>query len=593
MKNNIDLNDKYLRWCYATAYYYSQIQKQSFLLNLCATLSLYFNEIAIPFEIRVIKLLEQSITTVTWNRDGDIDSDYDYSNDKEYLCIDEQKFLNLVMDYINTHKPINPNFTKFHLSNPFIKFLVLLRTLLDNGTLHQLRNVNIFLQDDPFIVQNNNPCSHYIRDQEDPYSPIFCPFILRDDDKDYYSKALGSFIYYNSRKYIIKFWQSLIEPNLNRIASYFDNRTYNQGIISVDNDIEPINKDLPFFVFTKFVSFIFELFDYEYERSQDPKIQEKYQQILSDEINILIKLKSYFRSRLLRIEYLLVKKYIAIGELTKAQKLTQKYFKKERLCNYELNSILLTAVATNNLSDIYTIEHIIKDIDEDTAESVFDTHSGIMQLKKYLDQNPKEKFTLPNELYKKYSYAFNLYSLYKDQQLICEDNAEIIYYLYKNIPEILFITLCKGFTIKQITSFIKTFLDEHPEANEFVKLYNEYMIIYREDKIDYDLSGKTNLGYTLFNFLEDYLYKIFLELKEDNFNTEITITKNKANEISIGINHKIKIKIEEEDFNKIHADSPLSSLFRSNKLGRNDPCPCGSGKKYKKCCMLKPDNPFK
>ena len=24
--------------------------------------------------------------------------------------------------------------------------------------------------------------------------------------------------------------------------------------------------------------------------------------------------------------------------------------------------------------------------------------------------------------------------------------------------------------------------------------------------------------------------------------------------------------------------------FRSNKIGRNEPCPCGSGKKYKKCC---------
>jgi Flp pilus assembly protein TadD len=24
-----------------------------------------------------------------------------------------------------------------------------------------------------------------------------------------------------------------------------------------------------------------------------------------------------------------------------------------------------------------------------------------------------------------------------------------------------------------------------------------------------------------------------------------------------------------------------------SKVGRNDPCPCGSGKKYKKCCMVK------
>jgi len=23
------------------------------------------------------------------------------------------------------------------------------------------------------------------------------------------------------------------------------------------------------------------------------------------------------------------------------------------------------------------------------------------------------------------------------------------------------------------------------------------------------------------------------------------------------------------------------------KVGRNDPCPCGSGKKFKKCCMAK------
>lgn len=25
----------------------------------------------------------------------------------------------------------------------------------------------------------------------------------------------------------------------------------------------------------------------------------------------------------------------------------------------------------------------------------------------------------------------------------------------------------------------------------------------------------------------------------------------------------------------------------TEKIGRNDPCPCGSGKKYKACCLLK------
>jgi preprotein translocase subunit SecA len=27
-----------------------------------------------------------------------------------------------------------------------------------------------------------------------------------------------------------------------------------------------------------------------------------------------------------------------------------------------------------------------------------------------------------------------------------------------------------------------------------------------------------------------------------------------------------------------------SSIRKTEKIGRNDPCPCGSGKKYKKCC---------
>ena len=29
---------------------------------------------------------------------------------------------------------------------------------------------------------------------------------------------------------------------------------------------------------------------------------------------------------------------------------------------------------------------------------------------------------------------------------------------------------------------------------------------------------------------------------------------------------------------------------RQHEVGRNDPCPCGSGKKYKKCCMGKNDS---
>jgi len=34
--------------------------------------------------------------------------------------------------------------------------------------------------------------------------------------------------------------------------------------------------------------------------------------------------------------------------------------------------------------------------------------------------------------------------------------------------------------------------------------------------------------------------------------------------------------------------TPLTPIHREGpKIGRNDLCPCGSGKKYKKCCLAK------
>jgi uncharacterized protein YecA (UPF0149 family) len=32
---------------------------------------------------------------------------------------------------------------------------------------------------------------------------------------------------------------------------------------------------------------------------------------------------------------------------------------------------------------------------------------------------------------------------------------------------------------------------------------------------------------------------------------------------------------------------PTASQQKRGKVGRNDPCPCGSGRKFKNCCFLK------
>ncbi|MBP1550041.1 MAG: SEC-C domain-containing protein, partial [Oscillospiraceae bacterium] len=34
------------------------------------------------------------------------------------------------------------------------------------------------------------------------------------------------------------------------------------------------------------------------------------------------------------------------------------------------------------------------------------------------------------------------------------------------------------------------------------------------------------------------------------------------------------------------SDGPVEPRKVKDKVGRNDPCPCGSGKKYKKCCGM-------
>ena len=37
-------------------------------------------------------------------------------------------------------------------------------------------------------------------------------------------------------------------------------------------------------------------------------------------------------------------------------------------------------------------------------------------------------------------------------------------------------------------------------------------------------------------------------------------------------------------------DGPAPIVSKSPKTGRNEPCPCGSGMKFKKCCLKKTDD---
>ena len=48
------------------------------------------------------------------------------------------------------------------------------------------------------------------------------------------------------------------------------------------------------------------------------------------------------------------------------------------------------------------------------------------------------------------------------------------------------------------------------------------------------------------------------------------------------IQHKMNAELDE----MVTSGADITAVKRI-KIGRNDPCPCGSGKKFKKCCIDK------
>jgi uncharacterized protein YecA (UPF0149 family) len=43
------------------------------------------------------------------------------------------------------------------------------------------------------------------------------------------------------------------------------------------------------------------------------------------------------------------------------------------------------------------------------------------------------------------------------------------------------------------------------------------------------------------------------------------------------------LEVFDQDEEEFAPPPPVENKFKT--VGRNDPCPCGSGKKYKKCCL--------
>lgn len=102
--------------------------------------------------------------------------------------------------------------------------------------------------------------------------------------------------------------------------------------------------------------------------------------------------------------------------------------------------------------------------------------------------------------------------------------------------------------------------------------------------------------------LDGKIYEQIESNPETTINTLKTPTNNiKTGTIMDGIENDMKlteentvtmeevnqaVKLDEGTIQKLMAYQNHKPSVRENKkIGRNDPCPCGSGKKFKNCCM--------
>ena len=81
--------------------------------------------------------------------------------------------------------------------------------------------------------------------------------------------------------------------------------------------------------------------------------------------------------------------------------------------------------------------------------------------------------------------------------------------------------------------------------------------------------------------LEDTINGVFHDLDADNFKRNTANPLDYFSMENIERLHLINSKEEEEE--EFEPENNMSQ--NKKKIGRNEPCPCGSGLKYKKCCM--------
>ena len=114
-----------------------------------------------------------------------------------------------------------------------------------------------------------------------------------------------------------------------------------------------------------------------------------------------------------------------------------------------------------------------------------------------------------------------------------------------------------------------------------IEMIPDVKLLFENDAIDYYIRG----GYAefidyLFNYDKEYTIDVISNI-EDNMAWWYCFHKDEED------NKKFDYAKMEQAMNEFIKEDMNQNIINYNKVGRNDPCPCGSGKKYKKCCLNK------
>ena len=84
---------------------------------------------------------------------------------------------------------------------------------------------------------------------------------------------------------------------------------------------------------------------------------------------------------------------------------------------------------------------------------------------------------------------------------------------------------------------------------------------------------------------DHFMDELGAKLMDLHNNTRMWVLKGHTPYETVKKDEKCMEPLPPQAFCSTPKESNVTDIRTHTKVGRNDPCPCGSGKKYKKCCL--------